>query len=368
MNKSLNNFSELFKCYESLEDPRSPRGQRYSLPFLLACVQSAVLAGAQGYRQIGDWIENQSDDLLKRLGNTRKTHPRESTIRKLVAKLEVKKVEERIYASSLKSSNFKAIAVDGKTIRAARNETRKAPHYLYAASHEDAQVLASRFVPRKKSEIHFMESILNKIDIQGKVITADALHTLNSFGEYLKSRLSDYVFIAKGNKKKLIDRLRLLDIKLNAHSIYESRSKGHGREEIRRVYLFKELPFWLHFNTAEQVFIIEREFFYRKNSSKNFKESQFGLTSLTSDKADAREIHDFVRGHWTIENKIFHVRDVTFNEDRISTKTPSITEFLICFHNMAMNIIRRLRGHQIAQSLRYYCYNPTKLVSEVFGK
>ncbi len=59
-----------------------------------------------------------------------------------------------------------------------------------------------------------------------------------------------------------------------------------------------------------------------KKSGKVRNELVYGLTSLKD--ADAGALLRLNRGHWTIENKMFYVRDVTFNEDRSGVRSGSL--------------------------------------------
>jgi hypothetical protein len=49
----------------------------------------------------------------------------------------------------------------------------------------------------------------------------------------------------------------------------------------------------------------------------------YGITSLTTCQANPADILAFNRGHWGIENRAHHVRDVTFDEDRSQVRTGS---------------------------------------------
>ncbi len=119
-------------------------------------------------------------------------------------------------------------------------------------------------VDYKASEIHEIRPLLDSMDIRGKIVTVDALHSTKDFAAWLKGKEADYVFTMKGNRKKLIGRLEMLNIKENSYSKASTQDRGHGREDKRTLHLMKELPFWLNFPTAEQAFIIERESFIKK--------------------------------------------------------------------------------------------------------
>ncbi len=76
--------------------------------------------------------------------------------------------------------------------------------------------------------------LLDTMNIAGKVITADALHTISSFGLYLKLRGADYVFIVIGNKKKFIEHLKMMNIREDCNSFSVTEEKSHGRLEKRK--------------------------------------------------------------------------------------------------------------------------------------
>lgn len=353
---------ELKEVFTLVEDPRKSRGKIYTLEFLLNCTQSAILSGAKGFRQVGEWIENQSFDHLKILGNKFCRRPDESTLRKCFKKLNIHTFKDLCYKWSAKKCENKgvecdAIAIDGKTLKASRNYDNRQPHILSAVSHEHGITLGEQLVPNKTSEVQSVEPLLSGMNIAGKTITADALHTISSFGEYIVSRGGNYVFIAKGNKKKLIDRFRLLDIPKNHWSMHETREKSHGRLEVRRVYLVSELPWWFWFKSAQQGFVIERERTVISTGKTSF-EQHFGLTNLTDLQANAEEILGFIRGHWVIENKSFHVRDRAFSEDQSRVSSGILPEFMTVMRNLAINVLRFEKTKNISQGLRKCHYNP----------
>ncbi len=127
----------------------------------------------------------------------------------------------------------------------------------------------------------------------------------------------------------------------------------------------KGLPCWLHFPTAEQAFIIERESVIKK-SGKVRHELVYGLTSLKD--ADAGAMLQLNRGHWTIENKMFHVRDVTFNEDRSSIRSGSLPHLMITLRNVIMGLFRKKGRFQIAKTIRSCLYGKDTDLGYLFSK
>ncbi|MDQ3235115.1 MAG: ISAs1 family transposase [Pseudobdellovibrionaceae bacterium] len=351
--------------FEASADVRSSRGKRYSLSFLLKATACAMMCGAQGFVQIAEWICAQPRSKLRLLGNYRDGPPHESTVRKALGKVEMRAFHSQLYDWLSGSSNSKAIAVDGKTLKASRDKNGRQIHVLSAITHGDAQPLGDRRVDHKASEIDEIRPLLDSIDIRGKIVTVDALHSTKDFAAWLKGKEADYVFPMKGNRKKLIDRLDMLNIKENSYSKASTQDRGHGREDKRTLYLMKELPFWLNFPTAEQAFIIERESIIKK-SGKVRHDHVYGLTSLKD--ADARALLELNRGHWTIENKMFYVRDVTFNEDRSGVRSGSLPHLMITLRNVIMGIFRKKGRFQIAKTIRSCLHGKDTDLEYLFSK
>ena len=228
------------------------------------------------------------------MGNKFYRKPDESTLRKCFKHLNIKSFKDICYNWSIQNISThnlqsKSLAVDGKCLRASRNRDNRQVHILSVVSHKSAIVIGDQLVPNKKSEIQYIQPLLDTINIKGKVITADALHTIKDFGKYLVSRKANYVFIVKGNKKKLINRLNMIDIQKHHRSFYMTKERSHGRFETRKLWLMSKLPFWLCFESAEQAFIIERERINIKSAKKE-SERLFGLTSLTANDSNAKSV------------------------------------------------------------------------------
>lgn len=83
----------------------------------------------------------------------------------------------------------------------------------------------------------------------------------------------------------------------------------------------------------------------------------YGITSLSRDQADAKKLLELNRGHWTIENGVFYVRDEAFGEDRCRVRKRSGPQILAGFRNAALNLLRRTGSQNISASLRRCTWN-----------
>ena len=67
----------------------------------------------------------------------------------------------------------------------------------------------------------------------------------------------------------------------------------------------------------------------------------YAITSLPADKLDPAALLQLSRDHWQIENRLFHVRDVTFNEDACRARSGAAPQALAEIRNAALNLIRK---------------------------
>ncbi len=127
-------------------------------------------------------------------------------------------------------------------------------------------------------------------------------------------------------------------------------NKGHGRLETRRIRSSPALANYVDFPKASQVFQIER---IRTTRGKETREVGYGITSLTPEKASPGRILELVRGHWSIENRLHWVRDVTFDEDRSRVRKGAAAQAMAAFRNVAIGLLRLAGARNIAAALRY---------------
>ena len=120
----------------------------------------------------------------------------------------------------------------------------------------------------------------------------------------------------------------------------ETVEKGHGRIEIRRIAVRTKLPARLDQNWPGITAICRIE---RTRELKTYCTRQviYAITSLPADKLDPAALLQLARDHWQIENRLFHVRDVTFKEDACRVRTASAPQVLAELRNATLTLIRR---------------------------
>ena len=148
---------------------------------------------------------------------------------------------------------------------------------------------------------------------------------------------------------------------------HRTANKGHGRIEKRscRVLDLTDHPDTAPLPHRTVAFRIERE---RRNvnTGKVEHETVHGLTSLPPEQATAEVVLALVRGHWSIENRLHHVRDVSYHEDRCRVRTGHLPRNLACLTNLAISIVRvQGRFQFLPQAHRHYARRPHDAVRQL---
>jgi hypothetical protein len=216
--KALREFpiEGLMQQIRQLRDPRKPRGVRHPLEVVIGIAICAVLCGARGFRGIADWAGGLRVQDLQRFGSRREKPPSEPTIRRMMQAVDAQEVDAKLGAWILadKSLRDKALALDGKTLRGTRDGEQPGLHLLSAVLHKEGIIVAQQPVDEKTNEITQVQPLIERLDLGGAVVTADALLTQREFATHLvETKGADYVFTVKGNQPTLLQDLKDMEFK-----------------------------------------------------------------------------------------------------------------------------------------------------------
>jgi predicted transposase YbfD/YdcC len=378
---------------EAVPDPRKKRGVRHRLAVILAIATLATLRGATSLVAIGEVAAELPEEALRRLScrisPSKKTYvaPEESTIRRTLKAIDANAVDlvvnswiaDQVKAGRLTTEQaplvelaamiereeeeddddedepalLQAIAVDGKTLRGSRIDGAAAVHLLSAMTHAEGATVAQRDVDQKTNEITGFRPLLEGLDLDGVVVTADAMHAQREHARFLFERGAHYVFGLKGNQPSLAEAAeRLLS---GAPVVYETHERGHGRTDHRylRVATIPEaLAEELDFPSAKRFIAVERE---RADLADRMTstETSYYVTDLRPELAGPAGLASYVRGHWGIENRSHYVRDRVFDEDRSQVRLGGAPQVLATLRNLAISILRLNGFNNIAVGLRW---------------
>ena len=346
----------LLDLLAQVPDPRRRRGRRHALAGLLAVGIAAVIAGSRSFAAIGQWAADAGPEVLAVLGAARGP-AEESTFRRAFALVSADALDQVLgawlHTRAMRAGGRLVIAIDGKTVRGARNKDGKAPHLVAALAHGIGTVLGQVAVDAKSNEIPAVRELLKAFaDLAGAVLTIDAMHTQSDTAQVILGRGADYVMTVKGNMPTLYRKLKKLP--WAAIPATSAVSTGHGRRA-RRTIKVMIVPAWIEFDGAAQVAQL------RRTVTKNGKKTVEVVYLITSDRdAGPAALAAWVRGHWEIENKLHWVRDVTYQEDKSLVRTGNAPRVMASLRSLAISILR-LDGHtNIAAANRHHARDPQR--------
>ena len=203
-------------------------------------------------------------------------------------------------------------------------------------------------------------ALLDRMDIAGAAITADALHAQREHATYLARRGAHYLLIVKRNQPGLHAQLASLPWRdvLVAH---QARERGHGRTE-RRTLKVTAVARGLAFPHAARAIQITRR---RKVKGKWSREICYAVTSLTLTQASHAQLAAIIRGHWGIEDRLHWVRDNDFDEDRSQVRTAAGPRIMASLRNLVITILRLTGAASIAAALRYHARRPARPLNTI---
>ena len=211
----------LFARLQALPDVRKARGIRHQLVSILAVAVGAVVCGARSFVAIGEWSGQLSPTMRRRLHCRRQPEtgeyqsPSEATIRRTLQGMDAEALDRVVnewMASRHRVEPGAGIAVDGKVLRGARGADGRQVHVFAAILHGQGVVLAQRQIPDKTNEIPEFQPLLRPLDLEGRVVTADALHAQRAHAEFVvDEKKGNYVFTVKDNQPTLLQAIQDLD-------------------------------------------------------------------------------------------------------------------------------------------------------------
>lgn len=368
----------------TVADPRKRRGVRHRLTSLLAVAAAAVLAGARSFAAIGEWAADSSQEVLAALGVRfcaragRHVAPDEATVRRALQAVDCDQLDAAVGAwlaarrpvAGSDTTLKPAVAVDGKTVRGAREHADpgdRAPHLVSVVSHGDATVFGQRQVDEKSNEITAVQPLLAEVELAGTVVTADAMHTQRSLAEWLVTEKNAfYVFVVKANQPTLYEAVQTALAGHNdafaERSCSQTDKPAHGRIETRSIRTADAAPETIDFPHAAQVFRLRRDR-AGLDGARTSKEIVYGVTNLPAELAGPADLAAYARGHWTIENKVHYVRDVTFGEDHSQVRTGNAPRAMASLRNLAIGLLRQAGETNIAKALRHNARNLTRTLN-----
>lgn len=186
-------LNDLRCALSEIKDPRGRQGQRYAFVPLLSLCICAVVSGYTQYRQIADWIQKLSPRERVKFGLPGDRAPDENTIGFFIRKIDPVKLQTVLQKWLLKTYkkdvNFSRVTLDGKALRATSADTNEQRAFLNVFA-DELGIVIEQLPTRKggKEKLAAREFLNSGIDLAGKTVLADAIHTDREFVRTLEKK------------------------------------------------------------------------------------------------------------------------------------------------------------------------------------
>lgn len=336
----------LEEILEGIEDSRRKNSVIYPLYEILFIMLTAIICGATSYARIEMFAQNR-EEWLKKYLKLENGIPDANTFRYVMMKITPEKMHT-IFAEWMKTviPNAKGvIAIDGKQARRTGDAKKRPLHVVSALAHEYGLVLGQLACEEKSNEITAIPKLLEMLEITGCIVTIDAMGTQTNIAKKIREKGADYILSLKSNQHNLYNDVKLFmdeyckDSEAKEKEIYAyTLDNSHGRLERRECYVCNEIG-WLN-NKEKWVdlhgigMIIAK---IEENGSISEQRHYFiySCTNLT-----AAELMKAKRSHWSVENSLHWVLDMSFREDDSRARKDYSAENINALRQFAYNILK----------------------------
>ena len=310
----------------------------------------AVICGAEGWADV-ELFGRSKYDCLKRFLKLPNGIPSHDTFGRVFSLIDPAQFQ-RCFVDWVKGiselTQGEVIAIDGKTLRGSydRSRRRSAIHMVSVWTQKNFLVLGQVKVADRSNEITAIPRLLSMLEVCGCIVTIDAMGCQKEIASKIIESGADYVLSVKKNQPQLYEDIAetFADSLENiSHDFSETVDKGHGRIEIRKCWAISETDYLDYVNEdgrwkdLSSIAMVESE---RRVDGETTVESRFYISSIPN---DAERLLAATRGHWSIENSLHWVLDISFREDESRVREGNAPGNLAVIRHMALNLLKQDR-------------------------
>ena len=336
----------LLEHLQQVPDPRIERRRRHDLLDLLAIALCATIGGADNWVEVvqfgrahHDWFKR-----FLRLPSGIASHDTFARVFRLLNEQALEAACPEWMRSSAGAVQG-VVAIDGKTVCGATpaGSKRHALHMVSAWAADMGLLLGQRKVEGKSNEITAIPQLLSLLDVQGCIVTIDAMGCQKAIAQQIVAQRADYVLALKGNHRHLhgVCKKHFASAPPTAgEHAYSEGDSSHGRQELRH-YWVSAIPEAMHRAAKDWAGLqcLVRVQRTRQCAGKEASQSTSYYISSLPAHTPAHVLAHSIRAHWQVENALHWSLDVSFGEDACRVRKDNAA------HNLAL--LRRLALGQL---------------------
>ena len=328
--------------FSAINDPRIDRLKLHSLEDILFLTICAVLSGCNDWDEIEEYgIEKEA--WLKKYIGLANGIPSHDTINRVFSRLGPKELQSCFISwvqSVVAKSRHNIVNIDGKRLcNGGEKGAKSMIHLVNAWSNSNQMILGQVKTEEKSNEITAIPTLLDLLELEGAIVTIDAMGCQTAIAERIIAKGADYVLAVKDNQKFLHDDIKDAFAQTNGAIAHTTIEKAHGRIEERTCKVITDMD-WIskkeNWANLRSIISIEANKTILQTGEMQ-SEQRFYISSLMTTPEAFNQI---IRGHWGIENNLHWCLDVVFKEDYSTKQAGNAAENFSMASKAALSILK----------------------------
>jgi predicted transposase YbfD/YdcC len=331
--------------FAKLKDPRRAHRRLHLLQDIIVIALCATIAGAKDWQEI-ETFGRKRHDWLKRFLKLPQGIPSHDTFERVFDRINPRAFQAcfRNWVAALQQAlKIKHVAIDGKTLRSSGSAILNPLHLVSAWATEQRLSLGQVAVDAKSNEITAIPVLLDLLDLNGALVTIDAMGCQKAIAQKIIDQGGDYILTVKDNQENLhgdiqqaLQRAFENDFADLEHDTYETRERGHGREEYRCYTVLHSTAGIRHAEDWAELTTLGMCYSERTIKGVTTDELRYFIGSR---KASAKVYGKALRNHWGIENALHWQLDVNMDEDDNRVSKRQAAENLALLRRLTLSLL-----------------------------
>jgi predicted transposase YbfD/YdcC len=334
------------RYFRKLKDPRRRHRRLHRLQDIIVIAVCAIIAGAQDWQEI-ETFGRKRKDWLRRFLPLPHGVPSHDTFERVFDRLRPQAFQAcfREWVQAVSAAlRIQHVAIDGKTLRGSGSAKLGPLHLVSAWATAQRLSLGQVAVDANSNEITAIPALLELLELHGALVTIDAMGCQKEIARTIVARGGHYALTVKGNQEHLLEDIQRTfeqafdtDFAGMAHDLYETRGRGHGRQEYRCYTVLhhtaelRQREAWAGLTTIGMC-VSERTVKDETTTEVRY--------FIGSKRASAKYYGTALRNHWGIENSLHWQLDVNFDEDHNRVTKRDAAENLALLRRLTLSLLQ----------------------------
>ena len=338
--------------FGALEDPRIDRCKQHQLLDIVAIAICAVICGADSWVYV-EMFGRSKEEWFRTFLDLPNGIPSHDTFGDVFSRLDPDRFQECFMEWSQAVADLlpgEVVAIDGKTVRRSHdNRAGKQPIHLVSAwASANTLTLGQVKTEEKSNEITAIPRLLQLLELNGCIVTIDAMGCQKEIAQGIMDRGADYLLAVKENQGRLYQDVRdLFEGAEEAgfdgvpYDYATTLNKGHGRIERRECWTISDPSCLEYLSTGKDwpgLRSVAKVVGRRETGTDVTVQPRYYISSLD---VSAERLLAAVRAHWSIENSLHWSLDVTFREDQSRMRLDHSPQNMATLRQISHNLLKR---------------------------